>query len=520
MASKQQCPFCESLSLQKRGHTLTAEPRQRYVCKSCKKWFIASLIEVSEASPEFFLSKTRVLELERKKTFVVTSSQNNTPVLAPYWKAIGHFEKDRDAALCILPIRYKNPTSEFSKQDNDDEVWWPDEVLPFLVENRLEIHPFLWIMGNIRIQATAFNPLAGLESMSQHASAIYGHGQVQMKTVPTPQNLLPKILYTTGSVSEKNYSRTKAGQKGEFHHSHAAVIVEKRGKKFHMRNITWDGECFYDLDRKYTEKGVEKDCRTEVLITGDEHTMFACPEVKAATYTNKDSMVKILKPKVVVRHDAFDGYSISHHHRLNPITKYVKHKHGLDDVEGELQKTIDHIDKTTPKDTVNVIVASNHNEHLMRWLREVEWRTEPWNAKIYHWFWYNMLDHAKLTPHGAETFDPFAFWAKGRLKSNTKFLLRDETYMCSGIELSIHGDIGLNGGRGSVGGLSKIGVRSVIGHSHSPAIEKGVFQVGTSTPLRLEYNGAGPSSWLNTHAIIYPNGKRALINIIEGEWRG
>jgi hypothetical protein len=38
------------------------------------------------------------------------------------------------------------------------------------------------------------------------------------------------------------------------------------------------------------------------------------------------------------------------------------------------------------------------------------------------------------------------------------------------------------------------------------------------TALKAEYT-SGPSGWLNTHCVIYPNGKRSLLNIIKGKWR-
>lgn len=519
MSESLQCPHCGSDSLQKRGLTKAEEPKQQYACNECRRWFLISLVEVSPESPEFFLPKTRVAELERKKRYIITCSQNNTLVNAGFWDAIQHYIAENDSTLLVLPIRYKNPTSRIDPQDDDADVWWPEEVLPYLVENVLKIHKELWVMGHMRIQATAVNPLTGLEGMSGAASAIYGHNQVQMKTVPTPQSQLPKILHTTGSCSERNYSKTKAGTKGSFHHSFAAVVVEKEGKKFHLRCVIWDGECFYDLDKKYTAQGVRKAEPVEVLVTGDEHAIFNDPEVRAATYLNADSIAKTLKPKYIIRHDVFDGYSISHHHRNNPVTKFIKWREGLDSVEGELQATVDFVDQTTPRGSTNVIVASNHNEHLMRWLREADWKLEPWNSKIYHWFWYHMLEQATFSGTIAETFDPFAFWATNKITSSTKFLKRDETFVQKDVELSIHGDIGPNGTRGSAVNLNKMGIRSVIGHSHSPGIEKGVYQVGTSTPLRLEYN-PGPSSWLNTHAVVYPNGKRQLINVIEGSWRG
>jgi hypothetical protein len=83
----------------------------------------------------------------------------------------------------------------------------------------------------------------------------------------------------------------------------------------------------------------------------------------------------------------------------------------------------------------------------------------------------------------------------------------------------MHGDKGPNGARGSLKNLRGVGVKSIIGHSHSPGISEGCYQVGTSSCLRLDYN-AGPSGWLNTHCVLYANGKRSLINIIGNEgWR-
>ena len=518
MLETQKCPHCGSNALQKRGLTKSEEPKQQYACNECGRWFLVSLTDLKEG-PEFFLDKKNVADIEKKERYIITSAQNNTHVDKKFWSSLKNYASENKSQIIVIPVRYRNPTSYVQPQDDDPDVWWPTEISEYLVENKLKLHPELWLMGNMRIQATAVSPLTGLESMSQHASAIYGHGQLQMKVVPTPQNALPKILHTTGSCSVENYSKSKAGLKGEFHHTKSALIVEKKGKKFHIRSVIWNGDSFYDLDKKYTENGVETGQRVDALITGDEHALFNDPDVKNATYMNKDSICKTLRPKAIVRHDVFDGYSISHHHRNNPVTQYVKYKEGLNRVEDELIATAAFIDETTPKDAENIIVASNHNEHLYRWLREADWKAEPWNAKIYHWFWYHLLEKATLETCGAQTLDPFAFWAEDKLKTPTKFLKRDETYVVNGIELSLHGDMGPNGARGSAVNLNKIGIKSIIGHSHTPCIEKGVVQVGTSSYLRLEYI-LGPSSWLQSHCVVYPDGKRVLLHIIEGEWRG
>jgi hypothetical protein len=90
--------------------------------------------------------------------------------------------------------------------------------------------------------------------------------------------------------------------------------------------------------------------------------------------------------------------------------------------------------------------------------------------------------------------------------------------MIAGIESGMHGDKGPNGARGSIRNLRRIGVKSITGHPHSSGEDEGCMQVGTSTPLKLEYT-SGPSGWMNTDAIIYANGKRTLVNFIDGEYR-
>jgi hypothetical protein len=73
----------------------------------------------------------------------------------------------------------------------------------------------------------------------------------------------------------------------------------------------------------------------------------------------------------------------------------------------------------------------------------------------------------------------------------------------------------VNGARGSLKGFSKIGVKTFTGHGHHAGIDGGAYAMGTSAYRDLEYI-RGPSSHLNTHGVIYANGKRALLNMIKG----
>ena len=91
-----------------------------------------------------------------------------------------------------------------------------------------------------------------------------------------------------------------------------------------------------------------------------------------------------------------------------------------------------------------------------------------------------------------------------------KCLGRDESCIINKIELSNHGDRGLNGAKGSLNSYSKLNTKLTIGHSHTPGRMDGAIQVGTSTILRPDYV-EGPSSWRQAHSIGHVDGKRQLI---------
>ena len=130
---------------------------------------------------------------------------------------------------------------------------------------------------------------------------------------------------------------------------------------------------------------------------------------------------------------------------------------------------------------------------------------------------YHMLVSIKQTNTGYSTMDPFKFWCFNpdeqhglRNTEDVIFLQRDQSYTICDIEVGFHGDKGPNGSRGTIQSFAKVGPKTIIGHSHSPGIHEGVYQVGVSTRLDLEYV-SGPSSWLQTHCIIYNSGHRTVL---------
>ena len=460
-----------------------------------------------------------------KAIYVITAAQNATPIHKGFWATLLSYASHRNAELMVIPYRYRNPTSLWSEANKGAEYWW-EPLREYLVDEEVQICKGLQMLGQIKMQPTAVTPLSGFDGFTGSDSAILGHPKLQLKTVATPSKKMPKVLTTTGACTVENYTDSKAGHKGRFHHNISALIVEVDGDKFHMRHVHGEDDgSFYDLDYYYTPHGRRKYGRAAGLVPGDVHAEFVDENVEAALFRGPDSIMEVLKPEVLVYHDLEDFYRRNHHHRGNDLIAYGKHHFGLDNVEEGLQISADFIDRNNREDTLNLVVRSNHDEAFDRWLREAEPKYDPENARFYYYMKFHQLENLKQTRTGFRTFDSFEWWCENPLDQrglncidNTTFLKRDQSYEVAGIEIGFHGDVGMNGARGSANSLSKIGPKTIIGHSHSPGIVEGCYQVGVCAYLDLEY-AVGPSSWLHTHCIIYPNGSRALINVINGEWR-
>ncbi len=514
------CPTCGSEKLKKNGpgrfSSKTDAPiRQNYRCKDCGKQTIVPVKSPSQAASKQFSKK-----LPSAKRYLITAAQNATPVDKNFFASCVKFCDHNGAELIVIPYRYKNPTSHWSESARNAEYWkLPDDYKHCLIDGRSHLNSNLLFMGDIKTQAAAGEPLRGFDSISEGCSGIVGHSKIQMRCIPSPHQRLPSILTTTGVCTVPNYTDTPTGKKGEFHHTFGAVIVEiEDDKVFHMRHVNaLKNGTFIDLWLKYTPDEVVQAPRAAALVMGDTHVRFIDPAVDAATF-GKNSINELLDPQTLVWHDLLDGYSRNPHHRLNPFIEIAKLMEDMHFVREEVDEALDHIQNRCTKDQTSIIVPSNHLDFLCRYILDTDWRKDSANAEFYLETALAMVRSTKMTTSGAEYVDPFAYWGKVQLPDNFIFPARDDTHVIRGIEINQHGDRGPNGARGSIRNLRRIGVKSIIGHSHTPGIDEGCHQVGTSTHLKLEYN-IGPSSWLNSHSVIYANGKRSHIHIIDGRWR-
>lgn len=465
--------------------------------------------------PEQSKKFSRPLDSRR---YIITSAQNATPIHAKLWQTLQVAAKHLDAELVVVPFRYKNPTSLWSQKQESDE-WWAPEVTPFLFNVRKRLNANLVLAADVKMQPTAGSPLSGFESLTGAESCILGHPKMQLRSVPVPTGRYPKLLTTTGACTKQNYTDSKAGKIGEFHHFLGAVLVEIEGKRFHLRQLNADKDdgSFIDLDQLYTPEGVQQAPPALALVMGDTHVRVTDAQVDRATF-GADGIVDTLNPQTLVFHDLIDGETTNPHEVGNPFLAEAKRKAQRQDVREEIREVVEFVN-VRARGRQAVIVDSNHHDFLARWVIRTDWKYDLKNADFYLETARAMLASARVSERGAEYADPFAYWLKKLgTNPNVRVLGPDESFKVAGIECGLHGHRGPNGARGSLKNLARLGAKVISGHTHTPGIEEGHYSVGTSTPQRLSYTH-GPSSWLQAHVVVYANGKRAILPIIEGTWR-
>jgi len=460
----------------------------------------------------------------RFRNAIVVSAQNATPVHANWWQCILTAAAHYRAQIFVIPLRYKNPTSVWTKsQDNDEH--WADEVQPYLWSRRLDFNSNLKLFGDIPTQPTDTMPLSGVDQMSGPQSSIYGHVKLHSLNIPVPSGRMPKLITTTGACTQENYSLTKRGKIAEFHHSLSALLVELRGEdQFHIRQLHYSKTHNSATDglkgNTFHPNGmVTKAPRPLNLGCGDIHVDFIDPKVWTATAKILDR----LQPESVILPDLLDSYAINHHTRNDLVAQYAKHMAGRRDMNAETLRAIGWTVGNANRwdETEWVVQASNHNDMLRRWVLD---RLRMGFGEDVHNMSFGvktadfMLDNAKFVEgKGVSYPDPLHYWFRQQpnLPENLRLLDLDEPYMKGGIALHLHGDLGANGARGAAKAFAQMGDKSNTFHRHTDYIYQGNYGAGTSTGLKAEYNH-GLSSWTQAHVLTQWDAKRQIIRFIDG----
>ncbi len=518
--------------------------------RTVQKWVAKLNIKLGTAntpaeSPEFKKAKNRKFN-QSKKRFIITWAQNNTPVHPIFLKNIEAYAKYIKADIHVIAGRYKNPTSVFTDREYDR---WHEPVLKYLDAARHDVHKYLSIMSDVKVQPTAVNPMTGMQGMSGINSCIFGSPKLQLEMIPVLEGCKPKMMMTTGACTKANYTDSKSGKKGEFHHTLGFVVVEiKDDDTFFTRQVSADEDGnFIDLYYDIWFDGEEQDIdfsnepfpaiakiewiksnfgedptewvgetdiaridKVDACVLGDLH--FGNEDKEVIEGSKK--LMSELRPSHVILHDVFDGSSINHHESKDPFAQYRKEVRGTNDLKKEVDYMLDQLAMFEEYDNV-VVVRSNHDDFLDRWLKNEDWKKMP-TAK-------NSMEYMKYSQILLKQYAK-APQVKGVIPEliNDVYpefitLGRSDSYIVNGWELACHGDVGSGGSRGSLQQFRKLNTKIITGHSHTPGRKDGALAVGTSTIMRMGYN-IGPSNWLQSHVIIHKNGKAQHVHFIDGEY--
>lgn len=441
--------------------------------------------------------------VKTKKRFIVTAAVSGKEVNLKALQAMQTYCELEDAMILIQPC---------------EDVASRNSIFDFELDRRLRDCGFVFkdlylnknmYLSSISVSAKQINPLTGLDRLAQaKGSTVLASPKQYLKFVPNSNMKLPHALMTTGAVTISDYSTDKSMSKrtsylAEFDHVHGAIIVEVDDDSiFHFRQIQFDEDgSFYDFGWKYTSDGEAFLVDETVCVFGDTHVGSHDEEVNTAL----EEITEEVNCKEIVAHDIFDNRFNNHHDIGKPVKRAMLAKAGKTKLRTEGEITAAWIDDWSAKYKVT-IVKSNHDEALERYIDEGRWKDDA----------ENLYDALPLVRARMDRLDPLKYLIEEMVglkhPERVNWLKRDQDYQVYGIENGSHGDKGGNGSRGSLNGIEKSYHKATVGHSHTAGILRSVYQVGTSTKLKLGYN-TGPSSWTNTMCIQYPNGQRQLINI-------
>lgn len=466
------------------------------------------------------------------KRFIFSSAQNGTAIDENFLTNLEAYAEYLGAEIHIAGFTYgKSLFEDHSKS----HARYHERVEPYLTNAKFDIAGRLFFCGEMNILPTADKPLSGFEAYTRSQWGIFPHPRIQLMSIPTNSGTPPKQIMTTGAVTKKNYVQKKAGIKAEFHHVIGAVIVEIDGSgAFFCRHLiaARDGS-FQDLTTVVKNGKLAFDQRVEAITWGDIHTEQIDPKVAHGSWglhvsamdgsftqiMHHANMLDTLEPKVQIFHDVLDFHRRNHHNMKDHHFLYEMHSHETEKVEHEVMQVSCFLKATQRDYAQSVIVDSNHDRALKRWLRDADYTRDPVNARF---FLECQLEIYKQIDHRNDKFH-LAAWAISRYLDHSekfKFLRNTDSFVvCGDIECAMHGDQGANGAKGSLFSFSKMGPKAIIADSHSPGIFEGIYQVGTSSKLDMKYNRGGLSSWSQTHCVTYPNGKRTLITMQGSKWR-
>lgn len=464
------------------------------------------------------------------KRYVLTSAQNNTRINPAVWHNLLALAEHYAAEVIVGTYSYnkaaygEKSVKRGSEPTADDRrgLWYDPEVLSHIADESVQLAPGLVWCGEINILPTAPNPLSRLEAYTDRDSAVFPHARFAMASIASGKHEATKFNFTTGTTTKRNYIQKRAGLVAEKSHGYGGLLVEvcADGSWFVRQLEAAEDGSIQDLDLVADAGAVTSGHRVEAIGWGDVHTRALSKAIEEVCW-GEGGMLDELRPRYQFIHDVLDFWARGHHDIKWPHRMFERFVKGYESVEAEVQDVATFLDGVERDWCETLVVDSNHDRAMERWLETTTHHDDPANALFYL--------EASLELYRAMAAQNTEFhlleWAVRRAgaASDVGFLREDESMVIcrefdDGIECGMHGHLGVNGARGNPKQFARMGRRANTGHAHSAGIYDGTYVGGVAGDMEMGYN-QGPSSWSHSHVVTYPKGTRTIVTMWKGRWR-
>ncbi|MEQ8308089.1 MAG: hypothetical protein RIA09_16260 [Hoeflea sp.] len=461
---------------------------------------------------------TYISPTDKVQSFIVTSAQDSTKIHKGFWDNLKAYADHLDAEIIVSGFTYSKALFE---DHSKTAAWFWPEISPYLRNNRIVIGDGLMICAEMNTLPTAVNPLSGFDTYTGDKWGIFPHPKVHLKSIPTAKGDPTKIILTTGAVTLPNYIQKKAGIKAEHHHEIGACIVEllPNGRFFVRHLLAEDDGSFQDLRTYVVDGKITEVSEVEGITWGDVHEEKSDPVITEAIWGAKPDqtpmhafppMIDWLRPHHQFIHDLTDFEYRNHHNIKDPHFRFKMHTRGTDSVEDSMKNAAALLAFMERDFCHTVVVESNHDLALTKWLKTTDYRDDPINAEF-----FLRLQHRCYLEimRGNDSFQIFPWVLRQYEDLEATFLSQDDSFIIAGgIECAMHGHVGANGAKASSLAFARMGRRSNTAHTHSASIYDGNYCAGVSASRDMGYN-VGLSNWSVTHIITYGSGKRTLVTM-------
>lgn len=447
-----------------------------------------NFVKIANSSVE--IRRKNIQKCIKNDKLVITSIQDGSSLNLEALETLEYYCRYNKAELVILWGKALDKREVFSREVSDKINKYLATDVVFERDKSIIIHDYM-------LSPYIKNPLIHLDKLSTKAHMIItGSTKQYMQVLPYKQEDLPRIAYTTGTISNIYYDDSASKQLDADFGTVGAIILEKNSKNvYYPRNLIYkDGEI-RDLDKIYTKVGIKTN-EISGIVLGDMHF----PEEDGEELNNVVNFIKKYNIKNVFLHDVASWESINHHEAYNFLDKIRNVTQDTVSLEIEYEAVMTKLKDFSEKLKKQhiYIVHSNHDDFIIKWLNDGNFIKDPLNAIF-----------------GAELFITYcqgdSIYTKFSEIKNITFLPHNTKFELEGFQLGEHGDKGLSGAHGNPKLFTKAFTKTVTAHTHSPMIFENSIVVGTNSKLKLRYNQNGFTNWAHANVILHKNGTYQML---------